>query len=263
MNTVFLRNVEVGAGIPKIIVPIVGKTREEILSQAAWLSRLSFDVVEWRVDFYQDGLDCQKVLETLEDLRERLGEIPILVTFRTKQEGGEKEISPEQYTTFNLAMAQSGKADAVDVEIMMGDEIVIPLIRKLHEAEAVVVGSSHEFGYTPPRQEMIERLCKAQTMGCDILKLAVMPENKQDVKELLSATEEMYHNYARQPLVTMSMGELGKVSRLSGELVGSAMTFGAVGQVSAPGQIPLEELREGLKIIHRSVEEKQSKEKQV
>ena len=143
----------------------------------------------------------------------------------------------------------------------MGDEIMIPLIQKLHEAGTVVVGSSHEFGYTPPRQEMIKRLCKAQTMGCDILKLAVMPQNKQDVKELLSATEEMYHNYAHQPLVTMSMGELGKVSRISGETVGSSMTFGSAGQASAPGQIPLEELREALHVIHKAVAEKESREK--
>lgn len=263
MNTVFLRNVEVGAGIPKIVVPIVGRTKEEILSQAVQLAGQPIDVVEWRVDFYRDAPDCQQLLETLGDLREKLGGIPVLVTFRTKQEGGAQEISPEQYTALNLVAAKSGKADAVDVEILMGDEVVMPLIQGIHEAGAVVVGSSHEFGYTPSREEMIKRLCKAQTMGCDILKLAVMPKTKQDVMELLSATEEMYYNHARQPLVTMSMGELGKVSRISGETVGSSMTFGSAGQTSAPGQIPLEELREALKVIHRAVEEKRSEEKQI
>ena len=149
------------------------------------------------------------------------------------------------------------------MEILMGDEVTMPLIRGIHEAGVVVVGSSHEFGYTPSREEMIKRLCKAQTLGCDILKLAVMPKTKQDVMELLGATEEMYWNYARQPLVTMSMGELGKVSRISGETVGSSMTFGSAGQTSAPGQIPIGELREALKVIHRAVEEKRSKEKRV
>lgn len=263
MNTVFLRNVEVGAGIPKIIVPIVGETKEEILSQAVQLSGRSFDVVEWRVDFYREAPDCQQVVEMMGCLRDTLGEVPILMTFRTKQEGGAQEISPEQYTALNLAAARSGKADAIDVEILMGDEVVLSLIQGIHEAGAVVVGSSHEFGYTPSREEMIKRLCRAQTMGCDILKLAVMPKTKRDVMELLSATEEMYYNHARQPLVTMSMGELGKVSRLNGEMIGSSMTFGSAGQASAPGQVPLEELKEALNIIHRAVEEKRSKEKQV
>ena len=174
-----------------------------------------------------------------------------------------QEISREQYTDINLAAARSGNADAVDVEILMGDEIIIPLIRGIHEAGVVVVGSSHEFEYTPLRQEMIKRFCKAQNMRCDILKLAVMPQNKGDVMELLSATEEMYKKYAHQPLVTMSMGKLGAVSRLNGELIGSSMTFGAVGETSAPGQIPLDELKEALKIIHRAVEEKRKREDQI
>ncbi len=260
MNTVFLRNVEVGEGIPKVIVPIAGKTREEILYQAQQLTERSFDVAEWRVDFYRDALDCEKVLVMLDALRSILGEIPILVTFRTKKEGGMQEISYEQYTAVNLAAARSGNADAVDVEIFMEDKITAPLIQKIHEAGVVVVGSSHEFECTPLRQEMIRRLCRAQAMGCDILKLAVMPHNKSDVMELLSATEEMYKKYAHQPLVTMSMGKLGAVSRLNGELFGSSMTFGTAGQSSAPGQIPLDELNEALQIIHRAVEEKRKKE---
>ena len=59
MNTVFLRNVEVGAGIPKIVVPIVGGTKEEILSQAVQLAGQPIDVVEWRADFYRDAPDHQ------------------------------------------------------------------------------------------------------------------------------------------------------------------------------------------------------------
>jgi 3-dehydroquinate dehydratase-1 len=34
MNPVVVRNVAIGEGIPKICVPIVGKTREEILDAA-------------------------------------------------------------------------------------------------------------------------------------------------------------------------------------------------------------------------------------
>ena len=242
--------------MPKIIIPIVEESKEAILSQAQFLLGRPFDLVEWRVDFYRDALDIERVLDTLNGLREILGEIPILVTFRTKAEGGMKDISQEEYTALNLAIAKLGNADAVDVEILMGDEIVNRMIREIHEAGVTVVGSSHEFGYTPGRKEMIERLCKAQNMGCDILKLAVMPQDKKDVLELLSATEEMYVHHARQPVVTMSMGKLGSVSRLCGEMVGSAMTFGTVGQTSAPGQIPLEELKEALEILHRAMERK-------
>ena len=91
-----------------------------------------------------------------------------------------------------------------------------------------------------------------QDMGADIPKIAVMPQSKADVITLLDATQEMYTKYADRPIITMSMGPAGVISRLSGEAFGSAMTFGAVGQVSAPGQIPVERLRNALQILHTS-----------
>ena len=253
MNSVWLKNVEVGAGKPKVIVPIVAATEEEILEKAKSLLGLQFDVVEWRVDFYEDAQTVEHVLQVLRGLREILNEIPILATFRTKKEGGEREISMDAYTQLNAAMAQSGLVDAVDVEILSGDEVVEENIRKIHQAGVAVVGSSHEFACTPPREELIARLCKEQEMGCDILKLAVMPQNAGDVLTLLGATEEMNRCCARQPVVTMSMSGQGVVSRLCGEIFGSAMTFGAVGQVSAPGQVQIEDLNAVLQIIHNAV----------
>lgn len=256
MNTVRLRQVEVGTGLPKVVVPIVAADRDGILAQAQELQAVAFDVAEWRVDFYQDALEIQKVLPTLEALRAALGETPLLFTFRTKREGGEREITMEQYTALNTAAARSGCVDAVDVEIFAGDDVVQENIRAIHAAGAAVVGSNHEFGYTPAQEELICRLCKAQELGCDILKIAVMPRSRRDVLTLLSATEEMYTNHARQPVVTMSMAGTGALSRLCGEVFGSSMTFGAVGQVSAPGQVPVEQLNTALEIIHSAMQEK-------
>mgnify|MGYP001371653654 CR=1 FL=1 len=89
MNTVKVRNIEIGAGIPKICVPIVGVTREEILAAAETIKSTKADVVEWRVDWYEDIFDFAKTEETMKALREVLGETPILFTFRTSKEGGE------------------------------------------------------------------------------------------------------------------------------------------------------------------------------
>ena len=121
MNTVWLRKVEIGTGKPKVIVPVVAATTEEILEKACQLRDVALDVVEWRVDFFEAADDVAAVLDTLAKLRDAMGEIPILVTFRTKKEGGEREISMEAYTELNKAVAQSGLADAVDVEVFSGD----------------------------------------------------------------------------------------------------------------------------------------------
>ena len=237
-KTVLLRGVEIGAGRPKIIVPIVGKTEQEILDKAAELVQAKPDVVEWRVDYFQGVGDVQRVVDTARELNEALGE---------------KEIGMEDYTALNRAVAQSSYVDAVDVEIFSGDEVVRKNIAAIHDAGAAVVGSSHEFHRTPEHAELIYRLRKMQDMGADILKVAVMPQNKADVLTLLSATEEMYRLYAQRPLLTMSMASDGVISRLCGEVFGSAATFGMVGQGSAPGQIPADQLEQVLEILHRAL----------
>ena len=70
---------------------------------------------------------------------------------------------------------------------------------------------------------------------------------------LLAATEEMFSNYADGPIITMSMSGIGSISRLCGEVFGSALTFGAAGQTSAPGQMDVKDLAEGLALIHRGL----------
>ena len=249
MNTVTVRNVVIGEGTPKVIVPIVAATAEGIVAKGRELTQHQLDVVEWRVDFYEDVYEIDKVIDTLKQLRGALGEIPILFTFRTKKEGGEKEIDMDLYTRLNTAVAQSGDADLVDVEIFSGDDVVRANIDAVHAAGCRVVGSNHDFFKTPAKADLIYRLRKMQDMGADIPKIAVMPQCAEDVLVLLDATREMHECYADRPLITMSMAS-GVITRLVGEYFGSAMTFGAVGQTSAPGQIPVEKLQEVLAIIH-------------
>ena len=253
MNTVKMRGLEIGTGCPKVIVPIVASDLEGILAKAKELKGYTMDVVEWRVDFFEDVFDIPKTLAAAKALREVLGETPILFTFRTKKEGGEKEIDMETYTALNKALAESGFVDAVDVEIFSGDEVVKANIANIHAAGKVVVGSNHDFFKTPDKADLLYRLRKMQELGADLPKIAVMPVSKADVAVLQDATQEMATKYADRPIITMSMGSLGVITRIAGEAFGSSMTFGAVGQVSAPGQIPVEQLQTAMGILHNAL----------
>ena len=253
MNTVKVRNIEIGAGIPKICVPIVGVTREEILAAAENIKSTKADVVEWRVDWYEDIFDFAKTEATMQALREALGEMPILFTFRTSKEGGEKAIETETYVELNQNAAKTGLIDLVDVEAFTGDEAVKSVVETAHENGVKVIASNHDFHKTPAKEEIVSRLRKMQELGADIPKIAVMPQNKKDVLTLLAATEEMASEYADRPIITMSMSETGVISRLCGEVFGSALTFGAVGKVSAPGQMGIEDLTTVLGLLHKSL----------
>ncbi|MGM9534686.1 MAG: type I 3-dehydroquinate dehydratase, partial [Intestinibacter sp.] len=163
MNKVVeVRNLKLGEGIPKICVPLVGKTDEQIIAEAEYLKDLKLDLVEWRVDHYEGVEDLDKVKNILSALRDKVGDLPILFTFRSKKEGGEREVSDEYYAELNKKIAETKMVDLVDVELFTGDEIVKDIVESAHQSGVKVVMSNHDFFKTPEKEEIIKRLCKMQ-----------------------------------------------------------------------------------------------------
>lgn len=254
MNTVTVRGLTIGEGIPKICVPIVGKTEQEILEEARSFDALDLDLVEWRVDHFEGLADADACVEVARKLNEILGSrVPLLCTVRTSQEGGMSTLSVKDYAQVNRALIDSGVADMIDVELFLGDETMTELVSHAHNNDVIVVASSHDFEKTPERDEIVGRLMHMQELGADILKIAVMPTAKHDVIELLAATEEMASHHADRPIVTMSMGGMGALSRICGEVFGSAITFGCASNASAPGQIDVADLHTLLSLVHATL----------
>lgn len=253
MRAVKVKDIEIGAGIPKICVPIVGTTEEEILSAAEEIRRSPADIAEWRADWYEGIFDAPGMEETLKAVRGILGDMPVLFTFRTAEEGGERAIDKSSYVELNKRVVETGMTDLVDIEAYTGDDAVRAVIEAAHAHGVKTVVSNHDFHKTPPREEMVSRLRHMQSLGADIAKIAVMPRNRQDVLALLVATEEITSDPEACPVITMSMGGSGVISRICGETFGSAVTFGAVGRASAPGQMKAEDLAAVLELLHKSM----------
>lgn len=123
-NIVEVRNVKIGEGIPKITVPVVGTNNVELIEEVKGLKGIKLDIVEWRVDFYENVEDIEKVKEILGEIRKVLADTPILFTFRTKKEGGEREVPVEYYVKLNCEIAKTKQVDLVDVELFTGDNYV-------------------------------------------------------------------------------------------------------------------------------------------
>ena len=240
MSSVLIRGCPIGEGRPKVILPIVERNETAILKKAAGFSTKKADCVEWRADWFTDVLNPDALRRCLQGLRDRLGGMLLLVTFRTRDEGGEMALTREQYEAFCSAVCASGCADLLDLEFFPCGDTLPRLIAQAHAAGVKVICSSHDFQKTPSRTELVARMVAMQQAGADLPKLAVMPTCRADVLELLAATAEMTECHPETPVITMSMGALGAVSRLCGEAFGSAMTFANPGQASAPGQVPLD-----------------------
>jgi len=143
--------------------------------------------------------------------------------------------------------------DLLDIELFMEEVTIKQVIDMAHSHRIAVILSNHDFEKTPSKEEIVFRLQKAQQLGADIPKIAVMPQSVKDVLTLLDATATMKEEAPDQPIVTMSMGGRGAVSRMAGEIFGSAITFAAAKKASAPGQIPIEELKNILTVVHKSL----------
>ena len=246
MSCVTIRSCSIGEGRPKVILPIVEHTETAILETVAQFSTLRADCVEWRVDHFAACRDAGAVARCLQKLRVALKDKLLLVTFRTKAEGGEQPLTHTEYLDFLRLILDTDCADLLDIEFFTAGADLPALVADAHTAGAAVVCSSHDFHQTPPRSELVSRMVQMQQAGADLPKLAVMPQSRTDVLELLAATAEMADHHPETPVITMSMGALGAVSRLAGEAFGSAMTFANPGQASAPGQVPLDVVNEVL-----------------
>lgn len=245
---VHLRDLPVGDGRVKVAAPMVSTGPEALLEEADRLLAASVDIAEWRADYLLEAHPEAPLTALPAALRARLGTTPLLLTVRSAEEGGRARLSEDEYATTVAGLLQAGGGDAVDVELARAG--VLPdLVARAHDAGLPVVLSHHDVAGTPTAEEITDRLAAMAAAGADIAKVAVTAHGARDVLTLLEATV-VAREQLTLPVVTMAMGPAGLVSRLCGEVFGSAVTFGAVDQPSAPGQIDVAALRSVVAVVH-------------
>ena len=237
-----IKNKKFGEGRPLVCVPVMATTKEEILQDVIQLVEDRIDIVEWRVDAFENVHSLNAIREVLDSLKSIVENTILLFTFRSKEQGGLLSLPYEKIYDLHQVAAESKVVDLIDVEYFQSENIDKE-IRMLQKMGAKVVTSHHDF-YETPSEEVISMLLEQMRHSHgDVVKLAVMPNHTDDVLRLLEATSHFHKRYPNQPLITMSMGKMGCISRISGEVFGSCVTFGAGKRASAPGQIPVDDLR--------------------
>lgn len=250
MDSLFcVKGKKIGEGKPLVCVPIMEKTREDIVREAERLRDLGAEMLEWRVDAFSQADSLNAIREVLAELAPVVTQTPLIVTFRSKRQGGLLELGEDKIYDIHQVAAESRVADFVDVEYFEArkPEREIALLQSMG---VHVIASHHDFDQTPERNVMWMLLEKLGESGADVAKLAVMPQSFQDVLNLLEETSHFHEQYPNRPVITMSMGTKGSISRVSGEFTGSCVTFGSGVAASAPGQLPMDELQEVLSILH-------------
>lgn len=247
-TSITVRQTVLGNGTPKICVPLMAANKRELDEALMQILAGPCDLIEWRADVYRETKQEHWISDTLAYLRDRIGERPLLFTFRTKEEGGMCSTSAEGYRDMNLEAAQCGNADLIDLEWNRGSAYIADIIKAVHEKGTKVIVSFHDFSSTPEKERLLDILYGMQEIGADLTKAAVMPRRESDVLTLLEVSLAMKET-ADRPYITMSMSRTGAVSRLCGALTGSALTFASGGKASAPGQMDAEFVKSVLAVL--------------
>ena len=247
-----IKNIAFGKDRPVVCVPLTETDKDRLLSFARECIGNSVRMLEWRIDLFLEKNDVSVLLDTLKSLRKEAFDAVLLVTYRTLPQGGKGSLSDAELKVLLADIASDeNRPDLIDIEGLCLEDSGT-FIRGLKEHGVKIIASHHEFKITPSYDEMRQILDMLSGLGADIVKLAVMPENTADVLRLMSVTNDFHEAHPDIPVVSMSMGSVGMISRISGEMSGSCITFGAGESASAPGQIPYADLERILKVIHKN-----------
>ena len=243
-----------GGKEPLICTPLVGRDEATVLGELAAVVAKAPELIEWRVDFFAGIGDTARVVALGQELKAKAAGIPIIFTRRSTREGGEPiAISEEQVLAMYTAVCAAGCVDFIDYELSSDPAHFAAAVVLARRSGIQLIASFHNFQKTPAAEEIVAKLVAMERAGADIAKVAVMPQGLEDVLTVLQATLDG-QKQIKLPIISMSMGAYGSLSRLFGWVFGSSVSF-AVGQkASAPGQVPIEDLRTVLGVLQRSLQ---------
>lgn len=245
-----VKNRVIGEGKPLICVSVMDTNKEGVISEVKRLVENHAEMIEWRVDAFEGVNSPNAVREVLMEIAPLVRDTILVFTFRSKEQGGICSLDSETIYDLHQIAAESKVVDFVDVEYFYTEDADRE-VRKLQKMGAKVITSHHDFHETPSSDVLFMLLEQMKHSNADIVKLAMMPQNTEDVLRLLSETNHFHKKYPKQPLITMSMDKLGAISRVCGETFGSCVTFGAGKNASAPGQVPMEQLQQILEALRQ------------
>jgi 3-dehydroquinate dehydratase-1 len=250
-KTISLRGKILGNGKPLLCIPIVSSGEISLYNEVKKVVDLSPDVIEWRADYFDDITDFYKTKKVLDMIRLSAGEIPIIFTCRSYIEGGFKEIEDNIKFKLIKEIIRSGKIDAVDIELSSGRENIAYIKSIAQKNNVALILSYHNLQETPPAEVLVEKIRQEILNGADIAKVSVMANTVEDVLKLLTSTLKARQEVLN-PLITIAMGGIGAITRAAGWLFGSDLTFAEGEKASAPGQMPIKELKMIIDILQKA-----------
>ncbi len=253
MEPLEIKGTSIGEGVPKTIVSLMDPEVADLLATIEECKTAGVDCLEWRADFSVNVRDSFAMVQDGRKIAAACPDNPLLFTFRSASQGGRLSLPVDEYLALNRALIEDGQMDLVDIETWIGDAAALELIAcaKAHGVKTIL--SYHDFKGTPSVEWMVSLLTHMIDLGADIPKLATMAHTPADALHVMEATEQVARLHFDGPLLTMAMGRDGSITRLTGESFGSALSFCALHDSSAPGQVGIAQAQRIMKDLHAAI----------
>lgn len=222
----------------KLVVSVMPKSLEEAQGIDA-MRYIDADIIEWRADF----LSKEAILQVAPAIFEKFAGRELLFTLRTRAEGGEIDLDSAEYVQIIKDVAQLYQPEYIDFEYFSHKDVFEEMLDFPN-----LVLSYHNFQETP--ENMMEILSELTSLTPKVVKVSVMAHTEQDVLDLMNFTRGFKTLNPEQEYVTISMGKVGKVSRITSDVTGSSWSFASLDEVSAPGQISLSSMKKIREILN-------------
>jgi len=249
MKTVVIGSMTLGTGLPKIGVSLTGSTRSALLGQAAQVLTSVAQVVEWRLDTYQELDNRAELINTAAQLRQVLGTIPVIATLRPATAGGQTQLDTATYYQTYQTLVSNRAVDAVDIALSMVNAAdFMTLTKQMRTDQIRLILSQTTTTKTPAEADLLATYQAMAAAGADIARITITAHTALEVLRLMTATAQAQQTLAL-PLIATAKGSLGRYSSVSGQLFGSTVTFGQVGHGDGRGSLPVSQLKQTLQTL--------------
>lgn len=222
----------------KIVVPIMPTSIEEI--EHLDMDRLQdADIIEWRADYLSSK---EQIVALAPAVFEKLVGREVIFTLRTAKEGGRMDVTDGDYLALMKEIGNLYQPDYIDFEYYSHQAIFDEML----DFSNLILSYSNHQG-TP--ENYLEIMSELTSLSPAVVRMAVTPQTEQDVLDVMNYTRGFKSLHSDQRYATYSMGQLGVLSRLSGNVTGSCWTFAYLDQPSEPGQLSLAQMKKILEVL--------------
>ena len=152
-------------------------------------------------------------------------------------------ISEEKRKEILITAIEAG-ADYVDIEIEADASFKKAILKTCGAQQCKVIISYHNYENTPLKKELEDIIDRCFNDGANIAKIACRVNDEADAARILSLYDR--ENTKAHQLVSIGMGEKGKITRLAAPLLGAPFTFAALteNKKTAPGQLDMKTIED-------------------